>query len=138
MRSRTPAIRTPTRTTASGPQPNFSWTDLTYLLHRAGVSWGYYIGQGIQPDCADGEERCPNAPEQNAATPGIWNPLPDFETVREDRQVGNIQDTAAFYLAAKQGTLPAVSWVVPNQKDSEHPPALLSAGQATSPHWSTR
>ena len=113
-----------------GPQPNFSWTDLTYLLHRSGVSWGYYLEQGIQPDCADGEDRCPNAPEQSAATPGIWNPLPDFETVREDRQVGNIQDTSAFLLAAKQGTLPAVSWVVPNQKDSEHPPALVSTGQA--------
>jgi phospholipase C len=113
-----------------GPQPNYSWTDLTWLLHRHGVSWGYYIEQGIQPDCADGQERCPNAPEQSAATPGIWNPLPDFETVREDRQEGNIQDTAAFLLAAKQGTLPAVSWVVPNQKDSEHPPAQVSAGQA--------
>jgi phospholipase C len=113
-----------------GPQPNFSWTDLTYLLHRAGVSWGYYVEQGIQPDCADGDERCPNAPEQSAATPGIWNPLPDFTTVREDRQEGNIQDTSAFRLAARQGTLPAVSWVVPNGIDSEHPPALVSTGQS--------
>jgi phospholipase C len=113
-----------------GPQPNFSWTDLTYLLHKFGVSWGYYVEQGLQPDCEDGQARCPNAPQQSAATPGIWNPLPDFETVREDRQVGNIQGTPAFQLAAKQGTLPAVSWVVPNQKDSEHPPALVSAGQA--------
>ena len=113
-----------------GPQPNFSWTDLTYLLHKFGVSWGYYVEQGLQPDCEDGQARCPNAPEQSAATPGIWNPLPDFETVREDRQVGNIQGTPAFQLAAKQGTLPAVSWVVPNQKDSEHPPALVSSGQA--------
>jgi phospholipase C len=112
-----------------GPQPNFSWTDLTYLLHRAGVSWGYYVEQGMQPDCADGDERCPNAPLQSAATPGIWNPLPDFETVRQDRQEGNIQDTSAFRLNAKQGTLPAVSWVVPNQQDGEHPPALISAGQ---------
>jgi phospholipase C len=56
--------------------------------------------------------------------------LPDFETVRQDRQEGNIQDTAAFRLAAKRGTLPAVSWVVPNGIDSEHPPALVSTGQS--------
>jgi len=113
-----------------GPQPDFAWTDMTYLLHRAGVSWGYYIKQGQQPDCADGEMRCFNAPRQGAATPGIWNPLPDFTTVREDRQVGNIQDTSAFLSAAQNGTLPAVSWVVPNQNVSEHPTGAVSTGQA--------
>ncbi|MGZ4323203.1 MAG: alkaline phosphatase family protein, partial [Solirubrobacteraceae bacterium] len=30
---------------------------------------------------------------------------------------------------AGQGTLPAVSWVVPNDKVSEHPPAQISTGQ---------
>ncbi len=113
-----------------GPQPDFAWTDMTYLLHRAGVSWRYYIKQGLQPDCADGEERCTNPPRQGPATPGIWNPLPDFSTVREDRQVGNIEDSAAFLRAAKSGTLPAVSWVVPSQPVSEHPTAAVSTGQA--------
>src|SRR5579862_7445532 len=36
------------------PGPDFAWTDITYLLHRAGVSWGYYVFPGTQPDCADG------------------------------------------------------------------------------------
>jgi phospholipase C len=35
-----------------------------------------------------------------------------------------------FSAAAKQGALPAVSWVVPNGEVSKHPPALVSAGQA--------
>jgi phospholipase C len=26
--------------------PLYGWTDLTYLLHRAGVSWGYYVVPG--------------------------------------------------------------------------------------------
>jgi phospholipase C len=113
-----------------GPQPNFAWTDMTYLLHRAGVSWGYYIKRGLQPDCAEGEMRCTDPPRQGPATPGIWNPLPDFATVRENRQAGNIQDTAAFRHAAAEGTLPAVSWVIPNQTVSEHPLAWVSIGQA--------
>ena len=35
-----------------------------------------------------------------------------------------------FYTAAKNGTLPAVSWINPDGKESEHPPALVSAGQS--------
>jgi phospholipase C len=67
---------------------------------------------------------------QRVTVPGIWNPLPQFDTVRQDGQLGNIQDVANFVTAAKQGTLPAVSWVVPDSTVSEHPPALVSAGQA--------
>ncbi len=25
---------------------NYAWTDMTYLLHEWGVSWGYYVFQG--------------------------------------------------------------------------------------------
>src|SRR5205814_791251 len=32
--------------------------------------------------------------------------------------------------AARHGTLPAVSWIAPNQPESEHPPATPAAGQA--------
>jgi len=65
-----------------------------------------------------------------AKVPEIWNPLPWFTTVKQDGQLGNIVDSGQFFADAKGGTLPAVSWVVPNGKDSEHPPALVSAGQA--------
>src|SRR5438270_5462330 len=33
--------------------PDYAWTDLTYLLHRYGVSWGYYVFKGNEPDCED-------------------------------------------------------------------------------------
>ncbi len=112
-----------------GPEPDFTWTPITYLLHNAGVSWGYFIKKGQEPDCDEGQERCPNAPQQGPATPGIWNPLPNFSTVRENREIENIQDTSVFLNDAKAGTLPNVSWVVPNQRVSEHPPASISAGQ---------
>ncbi len=109
--------------------PDYAWTDLTYLLHRAGVSWRYYISTGQQPDCASGAMYC-NPPLQSARTPGIWNPLPYFDTVKQDGQLDNIQDTTAFYADAKAGTLPQVSWVIPNGPESEHPPALVSVGQS--------
>ena len=57
---------------------HYPWTDLTYLLARHGVSWGYFVQTGTQPDCAGGAMAC--APHtQNAHTPGIWNPLPHFQ-----------------------------------------------------------
>jgi phospholipase C len=109
---------------------DYPWTDLTYLLHAAGVSWGYYVFAGTQPDCDDdGDVTCPPI-QQRATTPGIWNPLPYFDTVRQDGQLGNIQPIGSFYAEAKAGTLPAVSWVIPNGTVSEHPPALISSGQS--------
>ncbi|HEY8080476.1 MAG TPA: alkaline phosphatase family protein, partial [Acidimicrobiales bacterium] len=62
-------------------------------------------------------------------TPGIWNPLPYFDTVRNDHQLGNIQPVANFYTAAKTGTLPAVSWVTPADAVSEHPPSSVGVGE---------
>jgi len=128
---------------ASGAR-DWAWTDLTYLLHRNRISWAYYISGGDQPDCVDGDMTCaPRA--QNARTPSIWNPLPDFKTVHDDGQAGNVQDLSKFFAAAKSGKLPAVSWIAPSQVVSEHPPALVSTGQdyvarlvraiASSPDW---
>ena len=112
-----------------GKTPDYAWTDLTYLMYKNNISWGYYLDQGTQPDCEDDQMFCtPQA--QKSTVPGIWNPLPYFDTVHQDGQLGNIQDISNFVTAAKNGTLPAVSWVVPNGKNSEHPPALISAGQA--------
>jgi phospholipase C len=110
-------------------QPRYPWTDLTWLLHRYGVSWGYYVEPGGQPDCADDAMGCsPHA--QDAGTPGIWNPLPKFGDVHEDGQAGDVQPVSSFLQAARNGTLPQVSWVVPNQAHSEHPPASVRAGEA--------
>jgi phospholipase C len=130
----------------TGAAQGYPWTDLTYLLHRAGVSWGYYVFAGTQPDCSTGAMKCPPI-QQRSTTPGIWNPLPYFDTVKQDGQLGNIQPIDNFYAQAAAGTLPAVSWVVPNGTVSEHPPALVSAGQSyvtglidavmRSPDWSS-
>jgi phospholipase C len=116
------------------PPPIYAWTDLSYLLHGAGISWGYYVAPGSQPDCADDEKEDCLAVAQNSRTPGIWNPLPYFDTVSADGELGNIQSIAGFYQQAAAGKLPAVSWVVPSQAVSEHPPALVSTGQTYVTH----
>jgi phospholipase C len=92
------------------------------------VSWAYYLDEGYQPDCEDDSMSC-NPKIQKVGVPQIWNPLPWFETVRQDKQLGNIQPLGNIFAAAKDGTLPSVVWVIPNSVDSEHPPALVSRGQ---------
>ena len=105
------------RTTAN-PTP-FAWTDLTWMLHKYNVTWGYYLDHGAAPRY-----------ETNGGVPPIWNPLPGFTDVGQDGQQGNLQDLTSFFSQAAAGTLPAVSWIVPEPADSEHPPALISRGQA--------
>jgi phospholipase C len=127
--------------------PIYAWTDLTYLLDRSHVSWGYYVVGGTEPDCENAAAETCAPVSQNSSTYGIWNPLPWFDTVKDDHQLGNIQDVKRFYAAAKAGTLPEVSWVVPSGEVSEHPPSPISFGQSyvtsivnavmKSPDWSS-
>jgi phospholipase C len=127
-------------------RPDYAWTDLTYLLHKNNVSWRYYVFTGAQPDCQEDEMICGLVP-QSAKTPGIWNPLPWFSTVRQNRQLRNVVSTRYFFRAARNGNLPAVSWLVPSNPISDHPPVSIRAGQSyvtsvvnavmRSPDWSS-
>ena len=119
--------------TPNGGESRYAWTDITYLLHQHRVSWGYYVSSGDVPDCASGQVTCHRRP-LNAGTPSIWNPLPRFTTVRLDGELAHVRPSGRFFAQAGSGTLPAVSWIVPNERDSEHPPASIRNGQA----WVTR
>ncbi len=125
-------------------RPDYPWTDLTYLLHANHVSWAYYVMDGLEPDCENDQSSCKLQP-QTARTPGIWNPLPSFDDVKQDGQLSNIKDTSLFFRDLRDGTLPAVAWLAPGNRYSEHPPGRVSAGQAyvtgvinavmRSPYW---
>ncbi len=127
--------------------PNYAWTDLTYLLHKDRVSWAYYVFKGSEPDCENDAAMSCAPVGQSHRTPGIWNPLPYFTDVQQDDQVRNIQSLSNFFQAASKGDLPAVSWITPNGTVSEHPPGRISAGQTyvtglinaimNSPDWSS-
>jgi phospholipase C len=140
------ALKAPFGASGGSQGVDFPWTDLTYLLHRYHVTWRYYVLKGGAPDCDEGQMLCPSEP-QDAMTPSIWNPLRHFDTVRQDHQLSNIVALHAFFRDVNKGKLPAVSWVMPNQRVSEHPPALVTDGQTyvtrvinaimRSPDWSS-
>ncbi len=110
-----------------GRQPIYAWTDITYLLHKADVSWAYYVGKGtcVDPPCED------TKPGPYGTTPSGKNTLPGFTTVNENDQLGNIEWHTKFVRQAASGDLPSVSWVIPGNQASEHPGAgtPISAGQ---------
>jgi phospholipase C len=112
----------------TGKTPDYAWTDLTYLLHKYAVSWRYYVFKGTQPDCDDDQMFCKALP-QDAKTPGIWNPLPYFDTVKADGQGENVAPFDQFLTDVHSGNLPAVSWLAPAQAVSDHPPANIKHGQ---------
>ena len=126
--------------------PIYPWTDITYLLRKHRVSWGYYVSKGYQPDCTNDARVCALAP-QSSTSPSIWNPLARFGDVAADGQSRNVQDSSRFFRQARTGTLPNVSWVIPDYADSDHPPASIAAGQRwvarvvdavmRSPDWSS-
>jgi phospholipase C len=94
-------------------KPIYAWTDITWLLHRHGVSWAYYVDDHtcIREPCGPG----------GAGTGVIQNPLPNFTDVHQTGQLGNIKFHRDYYQAAAEGTLPSVSWVMPGPGYSEHP-----------------
>ena len=73
---------------ASRPTP-FAWTDLTYLLHKKHVSWGYYLDHGAVA-----------AHHQNGVWV-IWNVLPGFTDVHKDGQAKNIRPLQTFLPAGE-------------------------------------
>jgi phospholipase C len=109
---------------------DLAWTDITWLLFAHHISWAYYVQKGTQPDCQDDSAQTCPAVRQKASTPGMWNPLPLFGDVLEDHQLDHIRDLSRYFAAARAGTLPAVSWITPSGRNSEHPPASIHQGQA--------
>src|SRR5262249_31130263 len=104
----------------------YPWTDITYLLHKNNISWTSFSetgNQDVDPD-EQGLDPSPSglgfADEQQ--TYSIWNVLPFFTDVQQDGEFGiSNADSSLFFQEAAAGTLPSVSWVSPNQLDSEHP-----------------
>jgi phospholipase C len=113
---------------ADGAPRPYVWADITWLMYNHGVSWAYYVGDDtcIKPPCGV-------KPSKEMTNP-IMNPLPGFKTVEVTKQFKNIKGNTEFFAAARTGSLPSVSWVVPTLGKSEHPPDSIAKGQA----WVTR
>jgi phospholipase C len=123
-------VTTPSPLRPSGTTVIYPWVNLFQLMDLHQVSWKYYLAVGTEPDCEDDEMTCEPAIQANGVL-SFWNPVPAF---------GSVEAQGASYLAAhnprldqflldiKNGTLPQVSWIVPSNDYSEHPPAGVTIG----------
>jgi phospholipase C len=81
------------------------------LLQSSNITWKFYDGK------------------PNPHLHSLWNPLPGFQQFQADpRLMAHLTGTVEFYTDLSRGTLPAVSWIVPNGAESEHPPASVPNG----------
>ncbi|MGE5378789.1 MAG: alkaline phosphatase family protein [Bacteroidota bacterium] len=122
-------IKNPPQAAQGSTKEDYAWTDMTYLLHKNNVSWGYFLTEGIEPDCSNDQMFCDEQPLA-LDVPGVMNPLPNFSTVHDDTELDHIRPTAKFLAALKDGTLPSISWIIPENGVSDHPDSSIHAGQA--------
>jgi phospholipase C len=100
-----------------GERPIYAWTNITWLLDRENVSWGYYAADGtcVMPPCQN---------RSGPSSPATRHPLGGFTTTRQNRQMDRLQTHDDFLAQVQNGRLPAVSWIVPGPA-SDHPQSGL-------------
>lgn len=96
--------------------PCFNITTLPDLLQKKGISWKYYSPGKFQSGY-------------------IWSALDAIKHVRYSKLWHtNVVPTADFVNDARDGKLPAVSWLVESEQNSEHPPYSSCVGE----NWTVR
>ena len=75
---RRPGLESKNWTPDAGEPLPYIWADITWLLYKAGVSWGYFVGPGscVVAPCEDFEA---------TETRAVQNPLPGLPHGRRDR-----------------------------------------------------
>ena len=111
----------------------YVWGDITWLMYKAGVSWGYFVGPGT---C--NAPPCPDVEGSISKTVAVQNPLPGFRSVEVTGQLDNVRPNTEFFEAAAEGNLPAVSWVMPTQAEGSIRPTTSRPARRGSPSSSTR
>jgi phospholipase C len=95
-----------------GPFPCFTYSTIRDLLDAGGVSWRYFT---------------------SASKGGTWDAFEAINAVRNGPEWSTniIQPQTKFFDYVADGTLPAVSWVIPDALDSDHP----GNHRDTGPSW---
>ncbi len=94
-------------------------------LEESGVSWKFYV-QNYDPSL---NFRTVASAESNRAAQVIWCPLLNFPRFIDNPELfKHIVPLDEYYEDLRNGTLPAVSYMVPSGA-SEHPPGSIFAGE---------
>ncbi len=111
----TTRIALPGGSTAPGPFPCFDYDTLATRLNTADLSWKYY------------------SPAIGEYGGNLWSAYDANSPIRFSKYwAGNVISPETTILKdVANGNLPAVSWVVPSQENSDHPDSFSASG----PDW---
>jgi phospholipase C len=97
-------------------RPCFDFTTLPDRLQAANISWRYYAPPLFSPGY-------------------VWSTLDAIRHIRYGPLWhSHVPPTQQFFTDVRNGTLPAVSWLVANGAQSDHPPAAICVGENWSVH----
>jgi phospholipase C len=109
----------------------FSFKSIMDLLTKAHISWKYYIEsrpvpKDVYKTYTEIGKRL-NFPQPKEFT--LWNPLPAFKNIRENpEKMANLVSQKQYFYDLTHGSLPQVSYLIPNNQDSEHPISPITDG----------
>lgn len=122
-------------------ESNATPTIVDELLQHPSVTWKYYDWPLLNYTTAISMMNAKDGSAYN-----FWNPLAAKAEDYYNRTSAHFVDQDSFFNDSKKGTLPDISWIIPNQY-SDHPPANLSRGEAfitsvvdaveSSPDWNS-
>jgi phospholipase C len=103
-----------------------AYTTLADLLDAAGVSWKYYTPCFVKTDDCKASQKC------TSCDGAILNAFDVIDSVRYGSEWGtNVSMPQTNILSdIENGQLPAVSWVIPSDQDSDHPGSSADDGPA--------
>jgi phospholipase C len=116
-------------------KPSYAWTDLDIPLPPLPRAVALLRLRGQRARLRDGRDVLSETEAPAGQDAGDLEPAavvyhrPGRSPVARD-----VVSISKFFAAARRGTLPAVSWVEPNNHVSEHPPSLITNGQAFVTH----
>ena len=106
------------------PPDGFTVPTIFDRLQAAGVSWKFYV-QNYDPSVTF---RTPGKGDRGSQV--VWCPLLAYARFLDDPELwSHIVPIEQYYTDLDNGTLPAVSYIVPSGS-SEHPPGSIQAGEA--------
>ncbi len=106
----------------------FSFASIVKRFTGRHISWKYYVETRSLPANANRNLLSRLAyPSPTVFT--LWNPLPGFKGIRANpSRLSRLVPESQYFQDLKNGSLPQVSWLIPDFQDSEHPPEPIGQG----------
>jgi phospholipase C len=108
----------------------FSFASIVRRFRGKDVTWKYYVEtEPMGPGAVEVNAQLAHLAYPNPQGFTLWNPLPGFKRIRENpSEMSRLVSQTEYFQDLKNGSLPEVSWLIPDFQDSEHPPEPLAQG----------